>query len=79
MSGLQLVQGGSGDFACPWCGARFLRRFITSDGVYSLEEHWQRSPACARNRTVNNQTQSKYDVVHREVGITLPDREDRDA
>lgn len=71
--------GGGGQFACPWCGATFARRFIASDGVASLEEHWLVSPACSANRSVNNPTQSKYDVSSPDDLVTLPDSEDRDA
>lgn len=66
-------------YVCPWCGATFARRWIASDGVPSLDEHWRRKPDCSANRSVNNPTQTKYDVRDDEVGIIVPDREDRDA
>ena len=70
----------AGDFVCPWCGDRFQRRWIASDGVLSLEEHWRISQTCSANRGVNNQTQSKYNVRDSEIpGLRLPDTEDRDA
>lgn len=71
-------------FVCPWCGASFARRFIASDGVYSLEEHWRVSPECSSNRAVNNPTQSKYDeppepiTVHPST-VRLLVEQDRDA
>ena len=52
-------KGKGGNFVCPWCGASFERRWIASDGVMSLEEHWKTSPRCSQNRHVSNQTQSK--------------------
>jgi hypothetical protein len=80
MPELAALPGGPGQFACTWCGATFERRWIASDGVRSLEEHWATSTACSANRTVNNPTQSKYDVVDGEMpGLRLPDGEDRDA
>ncbi len=82
MSGpkLHVISGRGGPFVCPWCGATFGRRWISSDGEASLEEHWATSPACSANRSVNNPTQSKYDVVDGEMpGLRLPDGEDRDA
>ena len=66
-------------FVCPWCGAGFGRRFITSDGEPSLEEHWRQSVGCSANRDVNNPTSSKNDVVDHEAGLRLVDHEDRDA
>lgn len=47
-------------FVCPWCGLTFTRRFIASDGVMPLEEHWAADPRCRRHANVNNQTQTKY-------------------
>jgi hypothetical protein len=74
-----LPAGPDRPFVCPWCGAKFDRRFIASDGVESLEEHWRASAICSTHRAVNNPTQSKYDVVDHETGLRLVDREDRDA
>jgi hypothetical protein len=75
-----LPTGPERPFVCPWCGSRFERRHIASDGVWSLEEHWRRTPECSANRAVNNPTQSKYDIQDAEIpGLVLPDREDRDA
>jgi hypothetical protein len=60
-----VIDGGRDErtFVCPWCGATFTRRFIASDGVESLEEHWAGSPECSANRDTNNPTQSKYVAV----------------
>lgn len=76
-----VIDGGRDErtFACPWCGAAFARRFIASDGVESLEEHWARSPECSANRDTNNPTQSKYDAVDPERLVRLIDDEDRNA
>lgn len=73
---LRAIGGPVGDlrFVCPWCGARFADRV----GPASLEQHWGDQPECRRNRGVNNQTQSKYDVRD-DLGLRLPDRGDRDA
>lgn len=79
MTLVALPGNAGGQFVCPWCGATFARRWIASDGVPSLEEHWLQRPECSANRAVNNPTQSKYDVRDDEVGIRLPDGEDREA
>ena len=81
MADLRVLPGNAGGgFVCPWCGATFARRWIASDGVPSLEEHFATNPECWANRGVNNPTQSKHDVRDDEgLGLRLPDDEDRDA
>lgn len=41
---------------CTWCGSKFLKR-------EDLDDHWATDPRCRRNRNVNNQTQTKYNIV----------------
>lgn len=41
---------------CTWCGSKFADRA-------ELEAHWKKSTRCDRNRSVNNQTQSKGGVL----------------
>jgi hypothetical protein len=41
---------------CTWCAAHFLTH-------KELKAHWKKSPRCQRNKTVSNQTQSKYNTV----------------
>lgn len=60
----EVIRGGKGthyseSFVCPWCGGAFAHRYITSDGVPSLEEHFARSVTCGKNQKVNNPTQEK--------------------
>jgi hypothetical protein len=78
---LRVIDGSRDErvFTCPWCGAAFTRRFIASDGVESLEEHWARSPECSANRATNNPTQAKYDRVDDDRLVRLVDDEDREA
>lgn len=59
----QVIDGGKGQqgqFVCPWCGSTFARRHVASDGVLSLEEHWQTNPRCKALASVNNPLQTKY-------------------
>ena len=81
MPELRVLPGNAGGaYACPWCGRTFARRWIASDGLLSLEEHFATNPECSVNRGVNNPTQSKHDVRDDEgLGRRLQDREDRDA
>lgn len=58
-----VVQGGKGNYPCPWCGKTFHRRYIASDGELSLEEHWLADPRCRNQAMVNNPTQSKYGMA----------------
>lgn len=77
---LVVVVNAEHPFVCPWCGTTFARRWIASDGELSLEEHFAKNPECSANQLVNNPTQSKYDLRDPDMpGLTLPDREDRDA
>lgn len=64
------IPAGGGPFICPWCAATFDRRFISSDGAESLEEHWLRNPECKANRNTSNATQSKY--LDRSPGTLKP-------
>ena len=38
---------------CTWCASKFLDK-------HALRVHWDNSPQCGRNKTVNNQLQTKY-------------------
>lgn len=58
-----VVQGGIGNYPCTWCGKTFQRRYIASDGIMSLEEHWTADPRCKTLARVSNQTQSKYGMA----------------
>lgn len=53
-------------FVCTWCGAGFDRR-------YRLLMHWSATPECSANRTVNNPTQTKYEVRDDAVGLRFVD------
>lgn len=69
----QVLDGGLSaepGFVCPWCGESFARRYIASDGVASLEEHWATDPRCKAHAHVNNQTQTKYGKA--DIPFTVP-------
>lgn len=45
-----------GNFVCPWCSEKFIKRS-------ALLEHWVQNAQCARNRYVSSQTSDKHFVV----------------
>lgn len=58
MPQFETIEGGKppkGNFICPYCAEDFQTR-------PQLAQHWLESPECARNRFVNNQTQTKYNI-----------------
>lgn len=56
-------------FVCPWCGQAFKRRYVASDGVMSLQEHFETNPRCKRNQNVNNPTQEKNMIFDEDTEI----------
>lgn len=64
--GLKLIPGGRGkqfQFACPFCGGLFETR-------EDLDQHFESSPACYRNRMANNPTTDKY-ASYKDWGIEV--------